>query len=105
MKQWSFVLLSLYFLFILTLAFIFNVPREVTRPWFWIWTGGLILTTALGAYFDGSASQEELVTIGAFTLLWLGLAFIIPLQTEYFSLLGLIIELILVILVRKLTGG
>ena len=76
MKRWGPMLPLLYFFFLFLLAFVFNFPREVNRQWIWIQVGGIVFMAALGSYIDGNASREEVITIGVFTLLWLGLAFL-----------------------------
>ncbi|WP_245608292.1 hypothetical protein [Thermococcus guaymasensis] len=64
MKRWILICILLYFLVLLVRATL-NIPREATRPWFWIWTGSIVFMAVLGVYFDGNASQEELMTVGA----------------------------------------
>lgn len=103
MRRWAFVFPFIYFLFLFALAFM-DFPRHITRQWIWIQIGGLIFMVVLGGYFDGSLPRNEMLTVGAFTLLWLAFAYIIPLKEEYFALLGLIIELIVVILVERFFG-
>jgi len=94
MKRWTFVLPFIYLLFLFALAFM-NSPRQINRQWMWVQIGGLIFMIVLGGYLDGSIPKKDITTIGLFTILWLGLAFIINIKREYFTLLGLIIELIL----------
>ncbi|WP_223211920.1 hypothetical protein [Thermococcus henrietii] len=53
---------------------------------------------ALGSYLDGNASRKEVITLGIFTLLWLGLSFVINIEKKYFVLISLIVELILVLI-------
>ncbi|NJE85983.1 hypothetical protein E3E23_09130 [Thermococcus sp. CX2] len=103
MKRWTFVLPFIYFLFLFALAFM-DFPRQINRQWMWIQIGGLIFMIVLGRYLDGSIPKGVLITIGAFTLLWLALAFLISIKKEYFILLGLIIELVVVILVERFLG-
>ncbi|WP_367884607.1 hypothetical protein [Thermococcus sp. JCM 11816] len=43
----------------------------------------------------------EITAIGLFTILWLGLAFIVNIKREYFALIGLIIEFILVLILKR----
>ncbi len=100
MNRWTFVFPFIYFLFLFSLAFM-DFPRQVNRPWMWIQIGGLIFMIVLGAYFDGGVQKIELITAGVFTLLWLAMAFIVSLKKEYFVLLGLILELVMVILVGR----
>lgn len=59
----------------------------------WVQIGGLIFMIVLGGYLDGSIPKSGPITIGAFTLLWLALAFLVTIREDYFVLLGLIIEL------------
>ncbi|MBP1912778.1 hypothetical protein [Thermococcus stetteri] len=101
MKRWTFVLPFIYFLFLFALAFM-DFPRQINRQWMWVQIGGLIFTFVLGGYLDGSIPEGKLTAIGAFTLLWLALAFIINIRREYFMLLGLVIELALVVLIEKI---
>ncbi|AAL81395.1 hypothetical protein PFDSM3638_06340 [Pyrococcus furiosus DSM 3638] len=103
MKRWGLIFPTLYFFFLFIMIFVFNFPREVTRQWMWIQVGGIVFMIALGLYFDGYASLKEVITIGAFTLLWLGLSFTVNIRKEYFTLLGLIIELVLDLALRE--GG
>jgi len=104
MKRWTFVLPFIYFLFLFALAFM-DFPRQINRQWLWIQVGGIVFMAALGSYLDGNASQEKVITLGVFTLLWLGLAFIVNIKKEYFVILGLIIELVAVIIVERFLKG
>ncbi|ASJ06359.1 hypothetical protein A3L08_02930 [Thermococcus pacificus] len=104
MRRWTFVLPFIYFLFLFALTFM-DFPRQVNRPWMWIQIGGLVFMIVLGSYLDRNIPTAELTVIGAFTLLWLALAFLIPLKEEYFALLGLIIELGIVIIVEWFFRG
>jgi len=104
MKRWTFVLPFIYFLFLFALAFM-DFPRQINRQWMWFQIGGLIFMIVLGGYLDGSIPKGGVITIGTFTLLWLALAFLISIKKEYFILLGLIIELVVVILVERFFGG
>ena len=103
MKRWTFVFPFIYFLFLFSLTFI-DLPRQINRQWMWVQIGGLIFVIVLGGYLDGSIPKSGLITIGAFTLLWLALAFLISIKKEYFILLGLIIELVVVILIERFFG-
>ena len=105
MKRWGLIFSILYFFFLSILAFTFNFPREVNRQWLWIQVGGIVFMAALGSYLDGNASRGEVITLGVFTLLWLGLAFIVNIKKEYLVLLGLIIELVVVIFIERLLKG
>ena len=100
MRHWTFVLPFIYFLFLFVLASM-DFPQQINHQWMWVQIGGLIFMIVLGRYLDGSIPKEEVMAIGAFTFLWLALAFFINIRREYFTLLGLIIELILVILLEK----
>ncbi len=104
MKRWTFVLPFIYFLFLFALAFM-DFPRQINRQWMWVQTGGLIFMIVLGGYLDGNIPKGGMITIGAFTLLWLALSFLISIKKEYFIILGLIIELVVVILVERIFGG
>ena len=55
----------------------------------------------LGCYLDGAASKMEAMGAGLFTLLWLGLAFIVEMRWEFFALLGLGIESILMFVLGR----
>jgi len=101
MKRWGLVFPILYFFLLFLMAFVFNFPREVTRQWMWVQIGGIVFMATLGLYFDGYTLPREVITIGIFTLLWLGLSFVLNIQKEYFTLLGLIIELFLYLIIRK----
>ncbi len=100
MKRWSLVLPTLYFLFLFMLALL-NIPRKVSRPLTWIEVGGIVLMVILGGYLEGRVSKMEITAIGLFTLLWLGVSFVVDIQKEYFALLGLIIELFLILFWRE----
>ncbi len=100
MKRWSLILPILYF-FVLVVLAVLNIPRETTRPLTWMEIGGVVFMATLGLYLDGSAPLRDVITVGIFTLLWLALAFIVNLRNEYFTLLGLIIELFLVSMIRR----
>ncbi len=67
----------------------------------WVQVGGIVFMTTLGLYFDGYALPREVIAIGVFTLLWLGVSFIVDIQKEYFALLGLIIGLSLILFWRR----
>jgi hypothetical protein len=69
----------IYFLFLFVLAFM-DFPREINRQWLWVQVGGIVFMTALGSYLDGNPSREEVITLGVFTLLWLGLAFVVNIK-------------------------
>jgi len=99
MKRWSLVLPTLYFLFLFMLALL-NIPRKVSRPLTWIEVGGIVLMVILGGYLEGRVSKMEITAICLFTLLWLGASFVVNIQKEYFTLLGLIIELFLILFWR-----
>jgi hypothetical protein len=99
-RRWSFVLPLIYFLLLSALAFM-DFPRCITRQWMWFQIGGLIFMIVLGGHLDGNLPRNEMLTVGAFTLLWLASAYLIPLKEEYFALLGLMIELIVVILIER----
>jgi len=103
MKRWTFVLPFIYFLFLSVLA-LMDFPRQINRQWMWIQIGGLLLMIVLGAYLDGSVRGIELIGAGAFTILWLALAFLVTIREDYFVLLGLIIEFILEFILTH-TGG
>lgn len=103
MRRWTFVLPFVCFLFLFALAFM-DFPREINRQWMWVQIGGLIFMFVLGGYFDGNVPKGEVIAVGAYTLLWLALSFPIHLERMYFSLLGLLIELIVVLLVEKFPG-
>ncbi|AEC51825.1 hypothetical protein PNA2_0909 [Pyrococcus sp. NA2] len=100
MKRWALILPLLYFFLLFLMAFVFNFPREATRQWMWIQVGGIVFMATLGLYFDGYVLLREVIGIGTFLILWLGL-FVVDIQKEYFTLLGLIIELFLVLFWRK----
>ncbi|WP_297417832.1 hypothetical protein [Thermococcus sp.] len=104
MRRWTFILPFVYFLFLFALAFM-DFPRYINRQWMWIQIGGLVFMIVLGDYLDRNIPTAGLTVIGAFTLLWLALAFLIPLKEEYFALLGLIIELGIVIIVERFLSG
>ncbi len=55
-----------------------------------------------GGYLEGSVPKRDVAAIGLFTLLWLGLAFIVNMRREYFTLLGLLIELALAVILKKI---
>ncbi len=97
MKRRGIMFPLLYFLFLFMLAFAFDFPREVNRQWMWVQVGGIVFMTSLGLYFDGHALPRDVITIGVFTLLWLGVSFVVNIQKEYFTLLGLIMELSLIL--------
>ena len=101
MKRWGPIFPILYFLLLFLLVFAFDFPREVTRQWMWIQIGGIVIMAVLGSYLDGYALLREVIAIGVFVLLWLGLAFVVNVRKEYFALLGLIIVLFLDLIVRK----
>ncbi|ASI98408.1 hypothetical protein [Thermococcus celer] len=92
-----------YFLFLFALAFM-DFPREVNRQWMWVQIGGTVFMFVLGGYFDGNVPKGEMIAVGVYTLLWLALSFPIHLERMYFSLPGLLIELIVVLLVEKFPG-
>ncbi len=104
MRRWTFVLPFVYLLFLFALAFM-DFPRYINRQWMWIQIGGLIFMIVLGAYLDGSVRGIELIGAGAFTILWLALAFLVTIREDYFALLGLIIELGIVIIVERFFSG
>ncbi len=103
MKRWSLVLPTLYF-FLLFLLALLNIPRRVSRPLTWIQVGGIVFMVVLGGYIEGIVPKRDITAIGLFTILWLGLAFIVNIKREYFALLGLIIEFILAFILNH-TGG
>ncbi len=100
MRRWTFVLPFVYLLFLFALAFM-DFPRYINRQWMWIQIGGLLFMIVLGAYLDRNIPTAELTVIGAFTLLWLALAFLVTIREDYFVLLGLIIELVIVVLIER----
>ncbi|WP_297475116.1 hypothetical protein [Thermococcus sp.] len=100
MKRWGLIFPTLYFFLLFLMAFVFNFPREVTRQWMWVQVGGIVFMTTLGLYFDGHALPREVITIGIFTLIWLGASFVVDIQKGYFTLFGLIIELFLILFWR-----
>ena len=93
MKHWGQIFPILYFLLFFLLAFAFDFPREVTRQWMWIQVGGIVFMATVGLYFDGYALLREVITIGIFTLLWLGLSFVVNIRWNTLYSWGLIVGL------------
>jgi hypothetical protein len=61
-----------------------------------------VFVAVLGGHLDGSVLRREVGILGAFTFLWLGLAFVMPIKTGYFALLGLAVELFLALVLQRL---
>ncbi len=101
MRHWRLTLPLLY-LILLSIPAVFDLPRNPTLPLFWLQIGGTVLMAILGCYLDGTASKMEAVGAGLFTLLWLGMSFVVEMRWEFFALLGLGIESILMFVLGRI---